>query len=78
MARSNSPEAPEKGYASLEARVKHVSEATIRKKWKKLPSSSHAAAREAILAARDQSRSRRGRSAIDTATEECVQEVANK
>jgi len=78
MEQSKSSKAIKGGHASLEARVKHVSEATIRKRWKKLPSSSHTAAREAILSAKDQSRSRRGRNTIDTATEECVQDVANK
>lgn len=64
-------------YSTLEARVKHVPEATIRKKWKKLPAANHAAAREAVLSAKDQSRTRT-RKATDLASQECVQEIANK
>lgn len=67
-----------KQYAALEPRRKHVSEAAIRKNWRKLPSASHTAARELIISAKEQSRGRKGRAAVDLATEDCVQEVAQR
>lgn len=63
-------------YPTLEPRVKHVSEAAVRKKWRKLPSSSHAAAREVIQSAKEQSKVRKGRLVVDTTIEDCLQEVA--
>jgi len=78
MGRPDSNKSSNTGFATLEPRVNHVSEHTIRKKWKKLPSSSHNAASELILSARDQSRGRKGKVGLDTATEDCVQEVADK
>lgn len=69
---------PTDDFAKLERRVKHVSEAAVRKKWRKLPSLSHTASREIISSAKEQSRGRRGKAKIDLATEDCVEEVANR
>lgn len=64
----------EDDFAKLVPRVKHVSAAAIRKKWKRLPSASHSVTREVIYTARDQSRRKRGR-ANGGLVEDCLNEV---
>lgn len=65
-------------HPKLEPRIVHVSEATIRKRWKKLPPTHHANARELILAVQEQSRTRRGKAGVDHAIEESVQGVVKR
>lgn len=65
-------------FAKLEPRVKHISEGAIRKKWKRLPSSSHTVTREIIWSAREQSRTRRKVKANDFAGELCVKDVVSE
>lgn len=72
--RKKSPET----LARLEARVVQVPEATIRKKWRKLPTANHSAIRELIQSAEEQSRLRKGRNGIDLATEASVRAVVNR
>lgn len=72
--RKTSPET----VARLEARVVHVPEATIRKKWRKLPSANHSAIRELILSTEEQSRQRKGRNGIDLATENSVRNAVTR
>lgn len=72
--RKKSPET----LARLEGRVVHVPEATIRKKWRKLPAANHSAIRELVFSAEERSRSRKGRNGIDLATEASVRGVVNK
>ncbi|KAK5088172.1 hypothetical protein LTS08_004769 [Lithohypha guttulata] len=78
MAGSPPSATPQNDFARLEPRVKYVSEAAIRKQWKKLPASSHAPAREAIILAKEQSGSRKGETTADKATDDFVKDVANR
>lgn len=78
MAGSAPSATPQNDFARLEPRVKYVSEAAIRKQWKKLPASSHAPAREAIILAKEQSGSRKGETMADKATDDFVKDVANR
>ena len=65
-------------FATLEARIDRVSDATIRKKWKKLPPTSHSAARDALSIARQQARSRRGKGKTSQTVEDCVESMVDK
>lgn len=58
--------------ATLEARIDRVADATIRKKWKKQPTSAHGAARDALSIARQQARARRGKGRTSQTAEDCV------
>ena len=70
--------AQEVRFARLEARIDRVADPTIRKKWKRLPPSTHNAARDALSIARQQARSRRGKSNNSQAVEDCVESMLDR
>lgn len=70
---------PDVRFARLEARIDRVADATIRKKWKKLPPSSHNATRNALSVARQQARSRQqGRTKTSQTVENCVEGMLDR
>lgn len=78
MPRAGARDSHDSGFVTLEARIERVSDATIRRKWKKLPSSSHNAACDAISVAKLQARARRGKGQHTQLVEECVEDMYNR
>lgn len=72
MPRADNCDVENASFATLEARVERVADATIRKRWKKLPSSNHSAARDALSVARLQARSRRVKGKSNQTAEDCI------
>jgi len=85
MGHSRPSTSSQPAFAALEPRVRHISETTIRKKWKRLPPSSQDKVKQVLLSLKRQSRvgqkyldskKMRGLDAADIET--CVEEVADK
>ena len=78
MSHADNHDAQDASFATLEARVERVADATIRKKWKKLPLSTHSAARDALSVARLQARSRRVKGKSNQIAEDCIDGMLNR
>ena len=77
MSRKNGRSISDQQFTTLEVRVDHVSDAAVRKKWKKLAVSSHGPARSIIQSAKIQPGPRKGVTKYTQRAEEHVLEMSN-
>ena len=78
MAPDRSSRSSHQNFTTLEPRVRNVSEATIRKRWKKLPAGPQDKLKELVVSLKQQARTAKRKAGAGADLEDCVEEIADR